>query len=34
LLTPELLRLTEGFSTADLIKAKQLLGEPGDAGGR
>jgi hypothetical protein len=33
-LTPELLRLTEGFGTADLIKAKQLLGELGDAGGR
>jgi len=27
-------RFTEGFSTADLITAKQLLGEFGDAGGR
>jgi predicted ATPase len=27
-------RFTEGFGTADLIKAKQLLGELGDAGGR
>jgi hypothetical protein len=33
-LTPKLLCLTEGFGTADLIKAKQLLGELGDAGGR
>jgi hypothetical protein len=27
-------RFTEGFDTADLITAKQLLGELGDAGGR
>jgi predicted ATPase len=26
-------RFTEGFGTADLIAAKQLLGELGDAGG-
>jgi predicted ATPase len=25
-------RFTEGFGTADLIAAKQLLDEPGDAG--
>jgi predicted ATPase len=27
-------RFTKGFGTADLITAKQLLGELGDAGGR
>jgi predicted ATPase len=34
LLQPVYGRFTEGFGTADLIAAKQLLGELGDAGGR
>jgi hypothetical protein len=32
-LQPTYDRFTEGFGTADLIAAKQLLGELGDAGG-
>jgi predicted ATPase len=34
LLQPVYDGFTEGFGTADLITAKQLLGELGDAGGR
>jgi predicted ATPase len=33
LLAPIYDRFTEGFGTADLIAAKQLLGELGDSGG-
>jgi hypothetical protein len=33
LLQPTYDGFTEGFGTADLITAKQLLGELGDAGG-